>query len=106
MSASSTPTLSPMSRKPSARLTAVVDLPTPPLPDATAMMAFTPSGARAGLGAAGGPGGAAGSRARHHGRLDPRHRAHRRLGSLAHRLPARDRRGVHVDGEEHLAVGR
>src|SRR5262249_20816485 len=44
------PTLSPMSRKPSARLTAVVDLPTPPLPDATAMIAFTPSGAWAELG--------------------------------------------------------
>src|SRR5215211_5949770 len=42
MSASSTPTLSPRSRRPSARLTAVVDLPTPPLPDATAMIAFTP----------------------------------------------------------------
>src|SRR5580700_103580 len=42
MSASSTPTLRPRSRKASARLTAVVDLPTPPLPDATAMMAPTP----------------------------------------------------------------
>src|ERR1700676_4143862 len=36
------PTLRPRSRRPSARLTAVVDLPTPPLPDATAMMASTP----------------------------------------------------------------
>src|SRR6266540_1200187 len=42
MSASSTPTLRPRSRKASARLTAVVDLPTPPLPDATAMIASTP----------------------------------------------------------------
>ena len=42
MSASSTPTFRPRSRKPSARLIAVVDLPTPPLPDATAMMDFTP----------------------------------------------------------------
>ena len=42
MSASSTPTFMPRSRSPSARLTAVVDLPTPPLPDATAMMASTP----------------------------------------------------------------
>src|SRR5215813_444162 len=42
MSASSTPTRSPWSRRPSARLTATVDLPTPPLPDATAMMAPTP----------------------------------------------------------------
>src|SRR5216684_2738741 len=45
MSASSMPTFNPMPLKPSARLTAVVDLPTPPLPDATAMMALTPSGA-------------------------------------------------------------
>src|SRR5882672_2787726 len=44
MSASSTPTFSPRSRKPSARLIAVVDLPTPPLPDATATIAPTPGG--------------------------------------------------------------
>ena len=50
MSASSMPTVRPMSRKPSARLTAVVDLPTPPLPDATAMIDLTPSGACAALG--------------------------------------------------------
>src|ERR1700686_2109116 len=42
MSASRMPTLSPRSRNPRAKLTAVVDLPTPPLPDATAMMASTP----------------------------------------------------------------
>src|ERR1700759_4973135 len=42
MSASSSPTFSPRSRKPSARLSAVVDLPTPPLPEATAMTALTP----------------------------------------------------------------
>src|SRR4051794_28678972 len=42
MSASSTPTRSPIAARPSARLAAVVDLPTPPLPDATAMIAFTP----------------------------------------------------------------
>ena len=39
MSASRMPTFSPRSRSPSARLTAVVDLPTPPLPEATAMIA-------------------------------------------------------------------
>ncbi len=46
MSASSSPTLRPFACRPSARLTAVVDLPTPPLPEATAMMAstaFTPA---------------------------------------------------------------
>ena len=42
MSASRMPTLSPRALRPSARLTAVVDLPTPPLPEATAMIASTP----------------------------------------------------------------
>ena len=41
-SASSTPTLSPSFAKPTARLQATVDLPTPPLPEATAMMCLTP----------------------------------------------------------------
>src|ERR1700684_1117416 len=55
MSASSTPILRPRSRRPRARLTAVVDLPTPPLPEATAMMAATPS-TLVGLGARPAPG--------------------------------------------------
>ncbi len=42
MSASSTATRLPRLRSASARLAEVVDLPTPPLPDATAMMVFTP----------------------------------------------------------------
>src|SRR5947209_4824558 len=42
MSASSTPTLAPESCSDAARLTAMVDLPTPPFPDATATMCFTP----------------------------------------------------------------
>src|SRR5258708_1369202 len=42
MSASSTPTESPFALRPNARLAATVDLPTPPLPEATAMMAPTP----------------------------------------------------------------
>ena len=42
MSASSSPVLTPLAASPSARFTAVVDLPTPPLPEATAMMCFTP----------------------------------------------------------------
>ena len=42
MSASSTPTFAPSAASASARFTAVVDLPTPPLPLATAMMFFTP----------------------------------------------------------------
>ena len=42
MSASSTPTFRPLAASPSAMLTAVVDLPTPPLPDATAMIEAMP----------------------------------------------------------------
>src|SRR2546429_2136079 len=42
MSASRMPVFSPSAAKPSARLHAVVDLPTPPLPEATAMMCLTP----------------------------------------------------------------
>ncbi len=42
MSASSTPTVAPSAASASARFTAVVDLPTPPLPLATAMMFLTP----------------------------------------------------------------
>ena len=55
MSASRMPTLSPRSRRPSARLTAVVDLPTPPLPEATAMMASTPGMPAGDCGACPGP---------------------------------------------------
>src|SRR3954453_15253776 len=42
MSASRMPALSPIAAKPSARLHDVVDLPTPPLPEATAMTCLTP----------------------------------------------------------------
>src|ERR1700704_1942354 len=42
MSASSRPTRKPRSRRPNARLSAVVDFPTPPLPEATAMTAAMP----------------------------------------------------------------
>ena len=42
MSASRTPTLAPSAASASARLTAVVLLPTPPLPEATAMMFLMP----------------------------------------------------------------
>ena len=41
MSASSSPTLAPSAARASARFTAVVLLPTPPLPEATAMMLRT-----------------------------------------------------------------
>src|ERR1700719_464337 len=42
MSASRMPVFSPIAAKPSARLHEVVDLPTPPLPEATAMTCLTP----------------------------------------------------------------
>src|SRR6267154_1353547 len=42
MSASRIPAFNPMAAKPSARLHEVVDLPTPPLPEATAMTCVTP----------------------------------------------------------------
>src|ERR1700694_661752 len=42
MSASRRPTSAPALRSAAARLTATVDLPTPPLPDATAIVCFTP----------------------------------------------------------------
>src|SRR6476661_5583056 len=42
MSASRMPALSPMAAKPSARLQEVVDLPTPPLPEPTAMTCLRP----------------------------------------------------------------
>src|SRR3982074_1789576 len=42
ISAASKPTRNPRSRRPNARLSAVVDFPTPPLPEATAMTAAMP----------------------------------------------------------------
>src|SRR6476646_8955638 len=42
MSASRIPVFNPIAAKPSARLHEVVDLPTPPLPEATAMTCLTP----------------------------------------------------------------
>src|ERR1700722_6728801 len=102
MSTSRMPTCNPRSRKPKARLTAVVDLPTPPLPEATAMIASTPgmpAGDRAG-GATCALGGQ-----RDHDRFHARHRADRGLGALAHRFPKFDRAGLDGDREKHLAVG-
>src|SRR6267143_6894025 len=50
MSASRRPTVAPLLRSAAARLTATVDLPTPPLPDATAIVCFTPGRISEGLG--------------------------------------------------------
>ena len=122
MSASSTPTFRPRSRRPSARLIAVVDLPTPPLPDATATIAATPGGpctGRSPRGACAWPCPVPAARGRrrrarrarralagqrHHGGLHARHGAHGRFGRLAHRLPLRNDGRIDRDREEHLAV--
>src|SRR3569833_3123612 len=119
MSASSTPTLRPWSRRPSARLTAVVDLPTPPLPEATAMTASTPGmpGCVRSAGCAW-PwpcpwvwgacpcGAAAGAlrRQRHQRRRHARHGLDGVLGALAHRLPSLHVGRANGDREEHLVV--
>src|SRR6266436_8602469 len=50
MSASSKPTSAPALRSAAARLTATVDLPTPPFPDATAMVCLTPGRISEGFG--------------------------------------------------------
>src|SRR6202521_4555332 len=50
MSASSRPTAAALLRGAAARFTATVDLPTPPLPDATAMVCLTPGRISDGLG--------------------------------------------------------
>jgi hypothetical protein len=60
MSASSRPTFSPWAWRASARLQAVVDLPTPPLPEATATMWRTPAICGPWFGGAPGRGGATG----------------------------------------------
>src|SRR3954462_6196364 len=103
MLASRMPTFDPNALKPMARFTAVVDLPTPPLPEATAMIAFTPGTSGpwgAALGAAA-PGAVRGGRGRGGGgrgapppppprrRRPPLGGQHRRAGGdtrqLAHR---------------------
>src|ERR1700737_1262663 len=78
MSASRMPTFMPSAENPSARLTAVVDLPSPPLPAATAMMASTP-----------GPPG------------QPRHAV---LGAFTNVFPRLDRARVDRNGENPLAL--
>src|ERR1700694_6248439 len=50
MSASSNPTAAPLLLKAAAMFTATVDLPTPPLPDATAIVCWTPGSISDGLG--------------------------------------------------------
>ena len=118
MSASRSPTERPSICRPSARLQAVVDLPTPPLPEATAMTWRTPGSACAfGEGALAGRPGVIGGRRRRaflertiggeagEHALDAGKAAHRGLRRLPHRLQGlglgrRDR-----DGEHHAGVG-
>src|ERR1700692_3464896 len=80
MSASSTPTRWPMACRPSARLTAVVDLPTPPLPEATAIMCLMPATWITFRPAPGAGGGAAGAPLFHTGALRHRSAPRRRAG--------------------------
>src|SRR5712672_2356376 len=119
MSASSRPTCKPRSRRPSARLSAVVDLPTPPLPEATAMTAAMPGmsdcfdigeaglcGGRCAetLGTpwarrCGGSGLALGCQ-RNHGYVDAGNAAHGRLGRGAHAFPGAGLGGLDIDRKE------
>src|SRR5262245_34159341 len=115
MSASSTPTASPLAARPSAKLAATVDLPTPPLPEATATIAPTPGTApRRPICVAGPPCGGGRRRAaragaglggQHRGhRDDPGQRLDRRLGRLAQRFEARPALGLDLDREPDIAV--
>ena len=116
MSASSTPTRSPLARNPSARLAATVDLPTPPLPDATATIAPTPGTApravRTPAGPPAGPGRRRG-RAAARRRLRRQHRGHRKhagqrldglLGCLPQRFETRAALALDLDREGDIAV--
>ena len=132
MSASSTPTFNPLAARPSAMLTAVVDLPTPPLPEATAMIASMPGTPRlpwlceaGACGAARGAGGGAAGRGRGRARRDRRFHAaalllggqrndraghagdglDHALGGGAQRLQLLGAGGRNGDREEHLCVG-
>src|SRR5579883_2132246 len=114
MSASSTPTLSPLALRASARLAATVDLPTPPLPEATATMASTPGTPppRPRIPAGGACGCARGSpRARralggqYRGhRQDPGQRLDRLLRRLAQRFETRSALGIDLDRKGDVAV--
>ena len=97
------PVLSPMACRPSARLTAVVDLPTPPLPEATAIMCLMPATWIAVPPAAGSrcraaAGRAPGARLLHPGAF--RHRSAPRRGAGCCR-PARLLRRQHGDDALH-----
>src|ERR1700724_1235265 len=119
MSASSKPTRKPRSRRPSAKLSAVVDLPTPPLPEATAMTAAMPgisacfaigeAGLCAGRGTLGrgrrGGAGLAFGGQRDHGGGDAGNGAHGGFSLRAHAFPSAGLGGVDIDREKHLAVG-
>ena len=122
MSASSSPTRWPRRVSASARLTDVVDLPTPPLPEATATMAAMPGsaprlvacggwlrGAAPGAAAPGQPharraaGGALGGEHRgDRGHAGERH--HRRLAGGAQRLLGGSLARVDLEGEADIAV--
>ncbi len=121
MSASRMPTRRSLAASARARLTAVVDLPTPPLPDATATIVFTPgtscfAGAApvswtVSVGAVRMSGGAASGALRR--LLGGQHGAHRQdagqrvddlLGRLAQRFELRRARRLDLEGEGDVTV--
>ena len=120
MSASSIPILRPLAASASARLAAVVDLPTPPLPEATATIVLhagherlagpglsgPPARGRAPAARCGGAGAARMSlRGQHRGdRQDAGQGLDRLLGRLAQRLEMRPALRVDLDREADMAV--
>src|SRR5262249_19362194 len=109
MSASSTPMRKPLALSPSARLAATVDLPTPPLPEATAMIAPTPGTSPRAVRATAGPAGR-GAAGRRRGGEHRRYRGHfgqrlhRLFSGLAQRLELRAALVVDLDCEGDIAV--
>ena len=102
MSASSRPTRLPCCANASARLTAIVVLPTPPLPAPTAMMFFTPGNAWRWPGH-----GATAAHARRHLDVHGRHarqRGHGLVRLLLQQILDRAGRGGELDGERHAPV--
>ena len=122
MSASSRPVLRPLAARPSARLTAVVDLPTPPLPEATAMMCLTPGTSMrppppvvlaagpwlwpwpCACAGAGGCGGGAFGGHDGGGRQHARHGADRLFAGLAQRLQGGAAGRIDVEGDGDMAA--
>ena len=113
-SASSSPTFKPSLARPTARLQATVDLPTPPLPEATATMCLTPgSGVVERVRGWGGAPWRARRRPRaplrgqrHDRAVDAGNRLDGGFGPCAHRFQLAALGGIDGDRGEHLAVAQ